>query len=89
MRADILSADPRDKLSPGDAMRRMGLSTAVQDAILDLKHESVRLTESTTYWAVETVTIHWETLLKITANLKDVATSCRVRGRAKLDVSKL
>lgn len=31
------------------------------------KHdESVRLTETTTYWALETVTIHWKTPLKLT-----------------------
>lgn len=67
-------------------MNRMGLSIPFQYAILDPRHESVRLTESTTYWALETVTIHWKTLLKLTSKLKAVATRTRARKRARLDV---
>ena len=89
MRANIMQADRRNDLPPSDAMRRMGLSTAFQAAILDPKHESVRLTESTTYWAMETVTIHWKTLLRLTSKLKAIATRSRARKRAKLDVGSI
>ena len=46
---DIIDYMRADIISPSDAIRRMGLSTAFQEAILDPKHERVRLTESTTY----------------------------------------
>ena len=73
-RAGIMSADRRNDLSPSDAMRRLDLSTTFQKTILNFKHESARLTESTLYQALETVTIHEKILLKLTSNLKAVAT---------------
>ncbi|KAL8828739.1 MAG: hypothetical protein Q9191_002411, partial [Dirinaria sp. TL-2023a] len=83
MKADCLGAGHYNQMPPAEALARMGLSEHVQRAILDEAHTQVRLTDTTTYWARDTLEVNWETLERLMQNLKAAATRSRASKKAE------
>ncbi len=86
MRAYIISADPHGSLEPWDALKRMGLTTKLQDAIMDPRHEDIRETETVTFWAWDTVRINWMSICQTQQTLKTVAITLKSKKKRKAQV---
>ena len=83
MRSQVLSADLYNQLSPSEALRRVGLGQETRDAIMDPNFYEVRMTETVTYWALNTISVNWKTLIRLMENLKAAATRSRARKKYK------
>ncbi|KAL8905726.1 MAG: hypothetical protein Q9171_006565 [Xanthocarpia ochracea] len=89
MRADIISADPHVSLEPWDALKRMGLTQKLQNAIMDPRHEHIRETETVTFWALDMVTIKWKNICQFQQPLKTAAVTLKSRKKRKDQVQDL
>ncbi|KAI4097851.1 MAG: hypothetical protein LQ344_000123 [Seirophora lacunosa] len=81
MRADIILADPHDLLEPSDALKRMGLTQSLRDAIMDPLHEDIRETEKITFWALDSVSVNWKTVCHYHQTLKTAAVTLKSKKR--------
>ena len=79
-------AHPRNEKQPAVAMTQMGLSSVIQATILSSAFQEVRETEPITFWALDTITVSWKTLLRLDSRLKAAAVRTRAKKKAKIHV---
>lgn len=78
MRGDTLGSGKYNRTPPAEALTRMGLKPQVRDAILDERFHELRMTETTTSWAINTMETNWKTLIRLIEYPPDEAKGERI-----------
>ncbi|KAL9596089.1 MAG: hypothetical protein Q9219_006037 [cf. Caloplaca sp. 3 TL-2023] len=87
MRGSLLGLDRHNALPPREAMTLMGISETTQAAILHPDYYHIFRSQTTTYWALDTVTVNWKTLLHLQDKLKEAAIKSKAKKK-KMEASK-
>ncbi|KAL8854171.1 MAG: hypothetical protein Q9221_001094 [Calogaya cf. arnoldii] len=82
MKAQTLRAK-KEEIPPREAMTMMGITTSIQDRILNGRFENIRLTQPIVFWVQNTIEINYKTLLVLQKRLKTAANFTHAKKKKK------